>query len=434
MRYFDKGGKRAVWVVHRRGGKDNTMLNQTAKMGLRRVGTYWHMLPSIRQGRKVVWDGIDRWGRRIIDQAFPPAIRESTNNTEMKIHLRNGSIIQVVGSDSYDSLVGSNPIHVTFSEWSLTKPSAWSFIRPILRENEGTAAFIYTPRGKNHGHSLYQMASKNPNWFCSLQTIEDTRALSLADIQAERDEGMPEELIQQEYYCDFNVANAGSFYGALLSVMEDLGLICEFPFATDKVYTHWDIGFTDSTAIWFWRFRPDGGVDIIDCYEAHGLPVNHYVEVLASKPYEYAGHFLPHDGNDSRFKFATGLTIKEQLRAVLPNIHIVPKLSKEDGIQAVRVLLAPSNRTRIHKKNCKEGLAAIDHYQREYDEDTRTYSKDAVHDWSSHYADSLRYLAVSVRALREMSVVVPPEPKVLTLQDITLDDLYDLRAPKSGRV
>ena len=417
MSYFDNGGKRAVLVFHRRAGKDTTMLNQTAKLAHQRIGTYWHLLPSFRQGRKVIWDSINKEGNRIIDQVFPPATRSSINNTEMKIHLKCGSVIQIVGSDNYDSLVGSNPIHVTFSEWSLSKPSAWDFVRPILLENDGTAAFIYTPRGKNHGWELYQMAKSNPEWFCQLSTIEDTQALPLSMVAEERASGMSEELIQQEYYCNFSSMSTGSFYGEDLDRMRvalPQSLITTFQFSHKEVHTHWDIGFTDSTAIWFWVFRPDGGVDIIDCYEAHGLTVNHYVELLMSKPYQYAGHFLPHDANDSRFKFATGLTIKEQIRACLDPVHITPKLTREDGIQAVRVLLG--QRTRIHAENCKDGLMALENYRRKYDEDTRTYAKEPLHDWSSHYADAFRYLAVGVKAIRTLThgykepkkKVVPP--------------------------
>jgi hypothetical protein len=407
MQYFDEGGKRAVWIVHRRAGKDSTMLQQACKMALQRVGTYWHCLPSHRQARKVVWDNIDRQGRRMIDQAFPPAIRKSINNTEMRIVLKNDSVFQCVGSDNFDSLVGSNPLHVTFSEWPLSKPSAWSFIRPILLENDGSAAFIYTPRGKNHGHELYNVALNNPSWFCQRLTIEDTNALPLSHLQEERNAGMPEELIQQEYYCDFNSGNAGSYYADLLDKLTQNELINDFEHSNDDIYTHWDIGFTDSTAIWFWRFRPDDGVDIIDCYEAHGLPINHYVEVIRSKPYRYRAHFLPHDGNDSRFRFATGLSIKEQIRATMPDVFITPKLQIEDGIQAVRYLL--SQKTRIHKTKCKQGLLALENYQREYDEDTRTYAQRPLHNWSSHYADAMRYLAVSNQALR-IRQLVPTTP------------------------
>ena len=58
--------------------------------------------------------------------------------------------MQIVGADNFNALVGASPVHVTFSEWSLTDPRAYDFVRPILRENNGSAAFIYTPRGYNH--------------------------------------------------------------------------------------------------------------------------------------------------------------------------------------------------------------------------------------------------------------------------------------------
>lgn len=408
MDYFDNGGKRAVLVFHRRAGKDTTMLNQVCKMAHQRIGTYWHLLPSFRQGRKVIWDSINKEGVRIIDQVFPPAIRAGLNNTEMKIMLKCGSIIQIVGSDNYDSLVGSNPIHVTFSEWSLSKPSAWEFVRPILLENEGTAAFIYTPRGKTHGWDLFKMAKENPSWFCQTATVEDTVALPLSFIEDEREAGMSEELIQQEYYCNFNSMSTGSFYGDLMNTV----IIEDFAFSTKHVNTHWDIGFTDSCAIWFWVFRPDGGVDVIDCFEAHGLTVNFYLEMLRKKGYHYDAHYLPHDGNDGRFKFATGLTIREQIAAVLEEpIRVTPKLLVEDGIQAARVLLSPTARTRIHKTNCEQGTKAMHNYHREYNADTRTFAKIPAHDWSSHYADAFRYLAVCVAALRKLSALYTPEKK-----------------------
>ena len=76
--------------------------------------------------------------------------KANENVTEMKIKLKNGSLFQVVGTDNIDSVVGTNPIVCVFSEYSLQDKRAWEFIRPILRENDGIAIFIYTPRGKTH--------------------------------------------------------------------------------------------------------------------------------------------------------------------------------------------------------------------------------------------------------------------------------------------
>ena len=132
------------------------------------------MLPTQRQAKKVIWNGLDGEGRRIVDQAFPKELRTRSDATEMLIELKNGSIWQLCGSDNYDSLVGANPVGVVFSEWSLCNPKAWDYIRPILAENGGWALFIYTPRGTNHGKALYSMAIDNDAWMASLLTVEDT--------------------------------------------------------------------------------------------------------------------------------------------------------------------------------------------------------------------------------------------------------------------
>ena len=173
--FLESGGKRAVALWHRRAGKESLCLNWTAVAAHRRVGTYWHMLPTNVQGRRVVWDAIDNTGRRVIDQVFPSSIRRATNGSEMKIELKCGSIWQVCGSDNYNSLVGANPVGVVFSEFALADPAAWDFIRQILAENDGWAVFAFTPRGRNHGHDLFSMAQNNDAWKSERLTVEGIR-------------------------------------------------------------------------------------------------------------------------------------------------------------------------------------------------------------------------------------------------------------------
>ena len=196
---LNSGVKRAVAIWHRRAGKDSLSLNWTVKAMLQRVGVYWHMLPLNTQARKVVWDAIDKQGRRVIDQVFPLPLRKSVSSAEMKIELWNGSIWQCVGSDNYNTLVGANPVGVVFSEYSLADPEAWDYLRPILAENGGWALFIYTPRGKNHGYRLYNTAL-SAGWFVQKLTVEDTGAIPLAAVEEERRAGMSESKIQQEFY------------------------------------------------------------------------------------------------------------------------------------------------------------------------------------------------------------------------------------------
>lgn len=227
MAYLDGGGTRAVSLWHRRAGKDSAGLNYAAKEMFRRPGVYWHLLPSQRQARKVVWNNVDRQGRRMIDQAFPEALRARKLSDEMLIEFKNGSVWQLAGADNYDALVGANPVGVVFSEWALTNPQSWDFIRPILMENGGWAWFNTTPRGRNHAFQMAVMAQKNPAWFFERLTVEDTGVLSAEHIQEERLSGMSEDKIQQEYYCSFEAAEAVQFITyehvqqALERVMED---------------------------------------------------------------------------------------------------------------------------------------------------------------------------------------------------------------------
>jgi len=200
FRAMDGGLKRAVLVHHRRAGKDKACLNFLTKKMLERVGAYFYILPTYTQAKKIIWEGIDKDGFKFLDH-IPKEIRKRVDNTEMVIELKNGSIFRLIGSDKIDSIVGTNPVGIVFSEYSLQDPSAWQMLRPILAENGGWAVFNFTPRGKNHAYGIFKIASKSEHWFCDRLTIKDTNVLSVADMDREREEGMSQELIDQEYFC-----------------------------------------------------------------------------------------------------------------------------------------------------------------------------------------------------------------------------------------
>jgi len=121
--------------------KDKSYINVVAKEAMKTVGIYYYFFPTYSQGRKILWDGLDRDGFKFLDH-IPGAIRaKKPNEAEMKITLVNGSIFQVIGTDNIDSVVGTNPRGCVFSEYSLQNPAAWEYMRPILAENDGWAAF-----------------------------------------------------------------------------------------------------------------------------------------------------------------------------------------------------------------------------------------------------------------------------------------------------
>lgn len=399
---MDNGTKRGCLVWHRRAGKDSASLNFTAKKAFDRVGNYWHCLPKISQARKAIWKGVDAQGRRIIDQAFPKEIRSKTNEQEMLIEFVNGSTWQLVGSDNYDSMVGSNPVGIVFSEYSLSNPSAWQYFRPMLAENGGWAVFIYTARGKNHGFTLYNMAKKNKNWFSELLTVDDTKrenglpVIGPEIIQEERNEGMGEEMIQQEYYCSFDAQIPGAIFGEQMRKAYNEKRVTVFPIDPSlPLGTAWDLGHRDATSIWFWQATA-GEIRLVHYYENNMKDLDHYINYIkewslsSGASYKLGRHFGPHDCETMRLGQAT--TVKAQCtKAGINMLQTVRPQTKATGIQAVRKIFP---KLWFHDDNCEQGLACLSEYQYEWDDKLKMFKDNPLHNWASHGFDALQSLAL----------------------------------------
>lgn len=380
----DKMGLRASVVWHRRAGKDLTSVNLCCCKAFQRVGTYWHVLPTYKQGRAIVWDGMDGSGRPFVD-AFPPELVTHRNNVEMQISLANGSKYRVVGSDNVDSLVGTNPVGVVFSEYSLQDPHAWDYIRPILAENGGWAIFIFTPRGRNHGYKLHEMSKTNPNWFHSTLDVATTGAVTEETIQDERNSGMAEELVQQEYYCSFEAPLVGAYYSTQMENARRENRIGRVPWEPLlPVHTFWDLGIDDHMVIWFMQ---EFGAEFrfIDYYANSGEGFTHYAKVLREKEYVYGKHYGPHDLQVR--ELSSGVSRIKAAKALGINFTVVQKHEVADGIEAVRNVLP---KCWFDETKCANGIEALKSYRREYNDIMKTYSSTPLHDWASHPADAFR--------------------------------------------
>lgn len=398
--YLEGGGKRADIAAHRRWGKDDVSLHWEAIAAHQRVGTYWHMLPEASQARKAIWDAINpHTGKRRIDEAFPPALRETTRNDEMFIRFKCGSSWQVVGSDNYNSLVGSPPLGVVFSEWSLAKPDAWTYMRPILAENGGWAIFIWTPRGRNHATRAFEAREVDPTWFTLRSAATDTGVFTAEQLAKERADliselGSEEEgdaKYRQEYLVDFDAAVPGSYYGAQMGAAKNEGRVGSFPYDPAlPVSTAWDIGVDDYTAIWF--LQENGKqVRAVDYFETSGEGAEAIVDqAIKGKPYKWGQHYLPHDvmvrewGHGAKTRFQT-------LRELgVGPIRVGVAADPADRINAARKLLpivsfdikaaAGADRLRNYRKRWNTGLMAY---------------TGPLHDENSHGADAFGEYAIN---------------------------------------
>ena len=424
-RYLQNGGKRAVAVWHRRAGKDDLFLHWAARCTMVRPATYWHMLPEATQARKAIWEAVNpHTGKRRIDEAFPHEIRETTRENEMMIKFKKGATWQVVGSDNYNSLVGSPPVGVLFSEWPLAKPQAWGFLRPILLENNGWAAFIYTPRGYNHGHDLYQTARSEPGWFAETLTVDDTGVFTpkqladeLREMQKDWGKEQGEALFRQEYYCSFDAAIIGSVYGQWIERIESEGRV-KFDSIWEKdspVHTAWDIGRTDATSVWFFQVIGQE-VRVIDFYENRLQDPPHYAEMVKDKPYQYGTHFGPHDMTYKLFA-AGGRSMVQWFFELGLTFRVVSSTSVQNSITAARKVF---DNLWIDKTKCRIGYEHLRQYHYRFNENKHNFDPAPVHDQHSHAANAFEILA----RVYKIDIIPTEKTGPRFLHEATANDLF----------
>ena len=415
--YLARDGKRAMAVWHRRAGKDEVCLHHTAVSMMERVGNYWHCLPEYAQSRKAIWTAINaHTGKRRIDEVFPKQIRDSTNDNEMFIRLRNGSTWQCIGSDTYNATVGASVAGIVYSEWALANPSAWAYHRPMLEENNGWAAFITTPRGRNHAFEMFRHSAQSSEWFSQLLTVDDTHALTkaaLAETLKEytalygADVGRAQYL--QEYYCDWQASILGAYFALEMADVRNEGRIVEVEAIPGQfVHRAWDLGVKDDTSIWWFQIV-GAQLFILDHYAASGVGVEHYATVIEERERKYGWmhgtDYVPHDAKIK--EWGTGKTRVETMSALGLKPQLVPFATFQDGINAARRTLPLCV---FHPRTEETGISALEQYRREWDDEKKAFRQSDVHDWTAHPAAAFRYLSLAWRQAERRQVAEEPEP------------------------
>ena len=383
--------KRYLAIWPRRAGKDIVAFNALFRAAVDKPGNYFYIFPTFAQARRVIWDSITNSGMRFID-FIPAEYIESKNSQELKITLKNGSMISLVGSDNVDALMGTNAQAMIFSEYGLQNPRGFQLLSPILKSSGGWALFISTPRGKNHLYTMYQLAQSSSDWFCEKLSVVETGHIPLYEIEKEKSEGlMSEDLIQQEYFCSFELGVEGSFYAKYIDRMRINGQIGVVPFETGfKVHTAWDIGVRDSTSIIFFQVIGQT-VRLIDFYENSKVGLEHYSKILHEKAYNYGIHVAPHD--IAVKEWGSGQTRLEKAKNLGIEFTIATNLSIMDGIESVR---SAFSKIWIDQERCKPLILSLENYRQEYDPVHKIYKSQPLHDCFSHAADAMRYLCISL--------------------------------------
>lgn len=412
---LEHGAKRAVAIWHRRCGKDSVGINWTIREAFTTPGIYWHVLPTYKQGRKVIWEGKTNTGRDYLSY-WPDHGISRIRNDEMTVWTRNGSLWQVIGAEDQDDinrLVGTNPRGIVFSEYALCDPAIWDFVRPILRANGGWAIFLYTPRGRNHGYRLFEMAKGQDDWFAELLTVDDTDVFTDGDIEKERAEGMEEAILQQEYYCSFDAPLAGAYYGAEMRAAKEEKRITSVPWHEElPVITAWDLGIADAMAVWCLQ-EIGREIHAINYHEESGQGLSYFHKWLREQPYAYTNHLAPHDIMVR--ELGSGMSRYETAMSMGIPFFVVPKLSFEDGVSAVRGLL---HRTWFDQMRCKTGISALREYSRQKQKGTAgpdgkpVFLQTPARNWATHGADAFRTFAMGHKMVAASTYSGPLAPEL----------------------
>lgn len=202
-------------------------------------------------------------------------------------------------------------------------------------------------------------------------------------------------------------AGLGAVYGKEMAAALEQGRITSVAYTSaSPVYTFWDLGYNDSTAIW-WAQLIGREPRVIDYYENSMMALDHYAQVVRDKPYSYCGHILPHDAGHNSLR--TGTTLVSQVQGMgLNNVEVLPIASIAPGIESTRQFISQAF---FDATRCKTGLHCLRKYHYKWDENLKRFSNVPVHDWSSNGADAARYMATwfAMGANRGTVSVVDPD-------------------------
>ena len=414
-------------VAHRRAGKTVAAINDVIRAAATcktAFPLFGYIAPYRSQAKSVVWDYLKNFAQPII---------LDSNEAELTVTLMNGAKIRLFGADNADAMRGLGFDGCYLDEYGDFRPSVWgNIVRPALSDKMGWCVFGGTPKGKNQFWNIYETARQNPaEWFLLRLPASSSGLLPPSELKAARAQ-LTEDQYLQEMETSFEASILGSFYGTELREAEEQGRFTNI--AVDPVvpvHTAWDLGYRDDTAIW-WYQVVRGEIHVIDFYSVSGANIEELAQVITDRGYRYGKHYLPHDAK-AKTLASGGKSIIEQLaqHLGLGTLSIVPDLSVQDGIQAVRKMIP----TTWFDNKCYEGIEALKQYQREYDEDKKAFRQTPRHDWTSHPADAFRMMAISWK--NEPVFKAPDREKPLMVgpqNTVTLNDMWATAKPKGARI
>ncbi len=382
-----------VAVVHRRAGKSTAFIWR----GLRKAASEERLhIPAARRNLRadpprvvhvlpaqVMWQRTGLWDKVArAAEMIPGAVAWKS---VLRVELPNGGVYQCGGMDKPDSWRGGSADEVIEDEADDVIASGLDMVvEPMLADYDGARVKIGTPKGNGRIAAAYDAAGHMPDTSRYLLRWQETGALDDAQIARLR-ATLDEDEFAQEMECSFTAPNSGSYYGKWLDEALRDDRICRVTYDPRlPVYTCWDLGMDDSTAIWFFQRSPGGEWRWLEYYEDNRSSLEAYAKLIHSKPYSYGRHFLPHDVEVQ--EMGTGKSRRAMLQGLgVKPIKVVPAAAPAERVSAARMILP---RSFFDAKGCEVGLKMLRGYRRQWNEHMGVWRADPVHDGASHGADA----------------------------------------------
>lgn len=396
-------------VAHRRAGKTVACINELITRALATKKTnarYAYIGPFYRQVKAIAWDYLKQYAAPILT---------AKNEVDLEVTLPNGAKIRLFGADNPDSLRGLYLDGVILDEYADMKPSVWgSVIRPMLADRKGWAVFIGTPKGHNAFYDIWNL-SKSEDWFSLMLRASVSGLLDQSELDDAKRQ-MTEDEYEREFECSFEASIAGAIYGKWMADAAKEGRIGKVAYDPNlPVHTAWDMGFSDTTTVWFYQMVFNE-IRVIDYYENNMHGIDHYCEVLKEKKYKYGKHWVPQDAGQELMA-ARGRSIVQQAFDLGIKMFIVPETTQINAHEAVRLTLPYCW---FDYEKCEAGVEALKQYQYEWDEDKKMYKKKHRHDWASHASRAFDLVARTWKTPKSEEV----KPKPRFLHEATANEIF----------
>ena len=334
---------------------------------------------------KLLCDQIEALGLLGFYEITQASIR-AKNGTEFAFVGLKNNIANVKSYEGVDICWVEEAQTVSRLSWNVLIPTIrkegseiWVSFNPELETDETYQRFVANPPGDSIQIKINWY--DNP-WFPDTLKLEKD-ALKLRDEEAYNQvwEGLCRQTVD------------GAIFAKEMQQAEKDGRICRVAYdATKPVHAVFDLGWSDSTAIWFLQFV---GMEtrLIRYIEDSQKTISYYLATMQTYGYVYDTIWLPHDAENKTLA-AAGRSIDDIVRAAGYKTQIMPRVPILDSINAARTIFPTCYFDREHTA---DGLACLRHYRYEVDPETGQFSRNPLHDHYSHGADAFRYIALMIK-------------------------------------